>query len=129
MKTLLKLLPFFVILFFKTSCSNTDKPADSVEGTYHGKGTAGDNLVVKNIDMDIKTGIGAISGTYTFDKEEGEISGTAVGLIYTLKLTPKSTSGVVYNANITWDGKNTITGTMKGVEAGKTVTYNLVLNR
>lgn len=56
---------------------------------------------------------------------KGLISGTALGLIYSLRLSPDP-SGTNYNVECTWDEKKLI-GTMKGFPNGKAIEYYIEL--
>lgn len=148
MKFVSKRMSIYTYLIMKTSwlffilmlsiggfggCKEEVKEEDSAEGEYAGKATDNANSAnTKSLSLNITNSSNPVAGTYTFDKGsnavQGNVSGTGLGLIYTLTLKPK-TAGVTYTMQATWDGGNSISGTMTGFEATKNVTYKVELKK
>ncbi len=126
-----------ILLFafiFNSSCADEDlSELSEFIKLWVGPVVLADNPAVKsNLSLDISSTGNPVTGTYVLgsgaNAVQGNISGSALGLIYTLTLKPK-TAGITYTVNGNWDGKDAFTGTMKGVENSKTVTYNMDLRR
>lgn len=134
MKTKLTAFILVITLIFNTSCTDEDsKLLKEFLKVWEGYVTLSDNPAVKtNLSLDISSTGNPVTGTYVVgsgaNAVQGDISGSALGLIYTLTLKPK-TGGVTYTINGNWDGEDAFTGTMKGIESGKTVTYTMDLRR
>jgi len=131
MKTKLTAFILLIAFIFNSSCSN--KPPDEFYGIWEGDISFRGNPTVKtNLSLDISSTGNPVTGTYVLgsgaNAVQGTISGSALGLINTLTLKPK-TAGVTYTINGNWDGKDAFTGTMNGVENGKTVIYDMNLRR
>ena len=122
------ILLLFILMLF-TACPKEDKSAQEVTGPYSGTATQTGNATNSKTLIITITSVGnPVTGTYILGSISGDVSGSALGLIYSLTLKPK-TAGVTYSVSATWDGVNTISGTMKGNENGSIVTYDFVLKR
>lgn len=119
------------ILLMSTSCQNMKaKPESSPEGTYNGAAVSSSN-VSRTLRISIETEENPLTGTYTLGsggslaEEKGKLTATVLGTILDMTLKPDA-AGTTYTFSGTLGANNaSITGTMKGLESGKTVTYTV----
>ena len=132
MKTKLSTLALVLFFIFNISCGKKEQTAAA---TWNGQATpvaSSSGANVKNLSVTITSTGSPVTGTYKIDSgsgsNQGTVSGTALGLIYTIILTP-AVSGTTFTLNVNWDGEDLFTGTMKSIENGVAVTYNVTLSR
>lgn len=130
---------FFTVLILTVwaystiGCSN-EKVASNFGGTYKGTAVATvATATTKNVTIAVTSSDNPVAGTYTIgssgSEEKGKLSGSILGTILDLTLKPDG-SGTTYSiSGAVGDDNTTISGTMKGTESGKTVTYTLNLTR
>ena len=130
-----KTITFLLVGCLLVSLANCSKLKEetTAEGNY--QGTAVDNANASNaktLQVNLTNATNPVTGTYTLisgsSKVEGDVTGSGLGLIYTLTLKPK-TSGIIYTIDATWDGAKALNGKMKGIENSRSVTYTIDLRK
>lgn len=106
---------------------------DALVGNYLGSATNSANSAdKKTMNMTITSTDNPVAGTYSLSgggvNAQGKVTGTVLGLILNLTLKPDAT-GTTYTFSGNSQENKKITGTMSGVEAGKTVKYDVDLKK
>ncbi len=131
----LSLLLFVLVAVFSVNCGE-DEPKGLVAflGFYLGVATNSANSAdKKTMNMTITSDGNPVAGTYSLSgggvNAQGKVTGSVLGLILNLTFKPDAT-GTTYTFSGNIDDKNSnVTGTMSGVEAGKTVKYDVELKK
>ncbi|MCY7353372.1 MAG: hypothetical protein LH606_22390 [Cytophagaceae bacterium] len=102
-------------------------------GRYAGLATNSANSAdKKTMSLTITSNDNPVAGTYSLSgggvSAQGKVTGTVLGLILNMTFKPDAT-GTTYTFSGNSQDNNKITGTMTGVEAGKTVKYDVDLKK
>ena len=119
---------------YSTIGCSSEKMASNFGGTYKGTAVATvATVTTKNVTIAVTSSDNPVAGTYTVgssgSEEKGKVSGSILGAILDMTLKPDG-SGTTYSfSGAVGDDNTTISGTMKGIESGKSVTYTVNLTR